>query len=575
MRQGGAADGIRRAVLLIGRRALLKCLALSTLRVGVSILDVVGVVLLASFSSSALSSAQLGTDALPKLIAYIVPQDLTIELQLGLAVFFLTTKSALSYVLSVGTTRILNRECAALIRREVHHLSIAEKQDLDQITTQQFHFLLTSSLRASTVGILSPFFTIVAESVTLFSLVCVLLFTSPLATFICVLLLGSTALALYRTLASRQYKAGQHLGTASVNSLRNLQEALHGYRENLSRGTLTARFEEFGAEEIRILQLQNKQYALSNLPRYTLETVVILSLGIVALVTLQVTDATTAVVVLTLFTASTSRMLPSLIPLQAAISEFIINLGFSSHSKEIDQFLKPSTSVRSVTLTSKPVVSIRLTDVSFKYKGQDFPALHEVSLTIDGPGWVSLVGPSGSGKSTLIDVILGVNRPSSGVAVINEVSAREFISENPGYCAYVPQRISVFEGTIAQNIAMTKDNSQIDVERIVDVLRESHLDLWVQEKPGGVTSPVGELGDWISGGQLQRLGIARALYTRPRMLVVDESLSGLDEGTKKDVLASLKRLSQRILVLSVSHDIEVMSEADRIIHLASGVIVKA
>lgn len=571
-----ATQAIKRASVLLGRATVFRLATLIAIRVLVGLLDVIGVVFLAAFSTSALSDDPSNQANIPSLLEKFLIVDFDYRAQLAIAITCLTFKSIGSYLVTVWSTQVLNSRCQILLQRETQNLSQAQKQELDKFSTQELHFLLTSAMRASTVGIMSPFATIVAESSMLLMLLGVLFLTNPLSTLLSILILGSTSVSLYRIIAERQYEAGRQVGRAAVTSMSLLQESIHGYREYLTRGSLSSQLLKFEKQEKKILSIQTRQLALGILPRHVLEAVVMLTLGCVAAVTLSTSDEKSAVLVLTVFAASTSRMLPSLIPLQSAISEFTTNLGFSKDVTRVNNFLElAEVKNESCELTeAKCLLSINVVDVNFKYESREDFALQEVNLSIEGPGWIAINGPSGSGKSTLVDVMLGVNMPTSGFVLIGTVPSRDFISSNPGFCAYVPQRITVMQASIAENIAMVENRDEIDFERVIEVLQQVHLYEAFQERLESLWEPIGELGESLSGGQLQRLGLARALYTKPQILILDESMTGLDVGVKKNLLNTIREIADTRMVITIAHDDLVTANADRVIQIKNGKLVE-
>jgi ABC-type multidrug transport system fused ATPase/permease subunit len=220
----------------------------------------------------------------------------------------------------------------------------------------------------------------------------------------------------------------------------------------------------------------------------------------------------------------------------------------------------------------KFVPRIQIEDISFKYPNSGKPALSGINIEIKGGSVVALVGPSGGGKTTLVDVILGIIEPNSGKVLISNLSPIEAIQISPGAISYVPQDVSIIDGTIRENIAMG-----FPIEVATDELVQNAIDLaglkdFVADLPSGLDTYVGEKGARISGGQRQRLGIARALFTNPKLLVLDEATSALDGETESKITDSILSLKGKVTVVMVAHRLSTVRNADQVVYMSEGFV---
>lgn len=183
---------------------------------------------------------------------------------------------------------------------------------------------------------------------------------------------------------------------------------------------------------------------------------------------------------------------------------------------------------------------------------------------------IALIGPSGAGKSTLVSLILGLLQPSEGEVLINGESPRKFIEHNPGKVSLVPQETSLIVGTVAENIALGYQPHEIDYEQVRKSLEVAELSEWVSNLVHGVQTTL-ELGS-VSGGQLQRLGIARALYSNPSLIVLDEPTSALDADTENRVATSLQKLRGAVTQVVVAHRLTTIQSSDKVYLLENGTI---
>ena len=565
---------LKSAAEILGAVTMRKVWLLTFARVAVGLLDLAGVFLLSLFSFVAIHESSSSNSRL----LHFAPRAISPLLLLGAALLTLSVKSLLSYYLNVKLTATLNARCSEVISERAKALADTDKEKLDGFTTQQLHYMLTAGLRAGTTGVLNPLSTLVSEGSLLVLFAIFLLLTNAVAAILTVICLGISSRQLHRFLSRRQYRNGQLTGSAAIKSVAGFQEGMHGYKELFVRGTLTTVLERFGNIELKISRLQTAQTALGTLPRHVLETVVMLSLGLIAATSILIDDIQSAVLLLTVFGAATARILPSLIPLQASLAEIQVNLG---KAIDLEAVLKFGGKYQQQLETDNPksghvvAPSLCFLDVSYKYPGAQVSALEEVKFDFVGPGWCAIDGPSGSGKSTIFDLLMGIRTPSLGTVLINGQNPWSFIRSNPGYCAYLPQRVSVANSSIAENIAFGTPLDQIDLSRVKELIDAVGLQVLSQRSEQGLLEPIGELGSSLSGGQLQRLGIARCLYSNPSILLLDESTTGLDELTQVSVLNLLEELKATVLIVSISHDERITRRADYVIKILDGRINRA
>lgn len=214
---------------------------------------------------------------------------------------------------------------------------------------------------------------------------------------------------------------------------------------------------------------------------------------------------------------------------------------------------------------------IRLVDVHFSY--DETPVLTGVSLEIPAGSFAALYGPSGAGKTTIADLIIGLHEPDSGRVEVDGVSLAEFdrIAWRQGI-GYVPQEIFLFHDTIYRNVTLGDDSMGRD--EVESALRAADAWEFVQSRPKGLDDVIGEAGSMLSGGQRQRISIARALVHRPRLMVLDEATASLDPVTEQEILQTLRKLSQQVTILAISHQPALRDAADVVYSLEHGVVTE-
>jgi ABC-type multidrug transport system fused ATPase/permease subunit len=217
--------------------------------------------------------------------------------------------------------------------------------------------------------------------------------------------------------------------------------------------------------------------------------------------------------------------------------------------------------------------SLVLESVSFRYPNKENLAVDQVSLRVPQGAFVAIVGGSGAGKTTLVDLMLGVLQPDSGTVFISEKNPSETVTVWPGAIAYVPQDIVVSSGSIRENVGLGFPNQSITDEMVWSALDTAKLKEFVLSLPQGLETQVGERGAQISGGQRQRLGIARAMLTRPKFLVLDEATSALDGQVEADISLEIQGLKGAATVITIAHRLSTIRNADIVLYMQDGKII--
>jgi ABC-type multidrug transport system fused ATPase/permease subunit len=219
---------------------------------------------------------------------------------------------------------------------------------------------------------------------------------------------------------------------------------------------------------------------------------------------------------------------------------------------------------------------VELHDVSYAYPGADTPALRHVTALVERGELVGLAGPSGSGKSTLGQIVLRLREPTDGTLLVNDRPAQLYDRQSwVARVTYVPQQPLLFRGTLFDNIAFHRTTiSSDDVRRAVE---EAGLDDLLSELNAGLDTLVGPGHRDLSGGQIQRVGIARALVSAPELVILDEPTSALDNASESVVHDAIQRLRQLrgLTVLLIAHNDSTLSLCDRVLQMQDGRLLTA
>jgi ATP-binding cassette subfamily C protein len=269
------------------------------------------------------------------------------------------------------------------------------------------------------------------------------------------------------------------------------------------------------------------------------------------------------------------RLTSSLLPLQAAL--LIIKQATPPANRALD-FLDPNKTVdasenmQSQTEYLGGPLDVSIRDISFSYQTSEFDALTGISLEIPKGSQAAIFGASGGGKSTLADLILGLLEPTSGSVHLGGAEPRTLINSQPGILGYVPQRPGMISGTIYQNIVLGLEPHLVDRERLSQAIDDAHLTGFIGSLPDGLDTDIGKRKDELSGGQLQRIGLARALYSQPKLLVMDEATSALDAESENEINRALDNMRGKVTVILIAHRLNTIQKSDKVFLLEQGKI---
>ena len=319
---------------------------------------------------------------------------------------------------------------------------------------------------------------------------------------------------------------------------------------------------------------------IASLPKIFFEfiSILIISSIIISLVAFD-KDLNLLVPFLSLAAVSIIRMMPSFSAITSALTHITVyKNSYNIVMDEIFLFLKNdlikhkngSQLTEAKNINDKNIV--KTNNLEFSYIGtkqNKSYSIKNISLDIDKGSMVGIFGKSGSGKSTLINILLRLLDPEKGEVIYN-FSTKDSYKDSK--ISFVPQDIYLLDDTIKNNVAFGIDEKLIDEERVIQCLKDTEMWDYVRKNPKGLNLLVGEKGIRLSGGEKQRLGLARALCTKPEILILDEATNALDYKTENEVFKSIKKLRKKITIIIISHKISLLDECDNIFYLENGQI---
>lgn len=324
-------------------------------------------------------------------------------------------------------------------------------------------------------------------------------------------------------------------------------------------------------------QLTSKYAVLNNLPRLLIETMCIS--GILSYLALRIVggaDVSELIPQLSTFAVAAIRLMPSV----TRMNTYLTNVAFYEpavkyvyDTVDFTDYKKYGRYITDKKIGDKPIEvkdSIRMNEVSFRYPGTDKLILDKIDMEIPIGKSVGIMGPSGSGKTTAVDVLLGLLKIESGSITCGGMDIFENYPSWLGHIGYIPQAIYLTDEAIRENVAFGVAPDQIDDERVWEVLEEAQLTEYVKGLDDGIYTTTGDRGVRMSGGQRQRLGIARALYHDPEILIFDEATSALDTDTETAIMEAIDQFHGRKTLIIIAHRLRTIENCDIILKVNEG-----
>ena len=495
-------------------------------------------------------------------------------LMLGLVCLVIILKGVLALTLAWRATRIFaHYELQLGVRLFDSYLGSSWVERLKRNSADIVR-LTDSSVSTTISGFVLPATAIVGELLSFFTVVAVLAIAQPVVAAIAIVYLGALGALLFFWVTKRTREAGQVALRFSLRSTRLITEMVGALKEVTLRDKAAEAAAVVRANRGRTTRARANAQFLGQVPRYVLDSGIVGGFAIVGAIGFVTDGLTGALTAVALFGLAGFRMAPSIVRFQGIISQVTVS---TPHARAVlDEIIRSESAqtrgaqAKQVPLPDSPQL-IRFADVSFSYEAGRSAAVHDISLEIPFGSTVAFVGSSGAGKSTVVDLLLGLIEPTSGAIDIDGFPLPELQSAWRRRIGYVPQDVSLFDATVAQNVALTW-SGDVDVDRVREALSLAQMLTTVEARDGGLNARVGERGLALSGGQRQRLGIARALYSNPLVLVMDEATSALDTTTEAAVTDAIRTLRGSMTIVTVAHRLSTVKEADTIFFMRDGAV---
>jgi ATP-binding cassette subfamily C protein len=560
---------------------------LTSLRSLLALLDLAGVLAIGFVVTSTALFLTQGSD--PERIVEFAGLELpsansqTLPLFGTLILLLFLVKALFSLLLTRSTAMFLAKVEARAAKRIAEIILGGSLSNARRRSREEILYAVQTGSPAAFNSLLNVASTIASE-VSLFIVICIgFLLVDPVATFAAIAYFVLIALTIQFFLGTLMQRAGEVSAASSVAANAAISDLTSVFRELLVLGRRQRYIDIVYQERLRAADSGAAQYYLSGIPRYVVEAALLIGIALFMVVQYFTTDLIAAAGTISVFVFGGFRLTAAILPLQSSILSIKAILPIANTALSIlsVNLVESRNAISDGGINSweafepnTPVVAVEveLKQVSFSFEDSKQPVLESINLKIPAGTQAALMGPSGAGKSTLADIICGVLEPDSGQVIIDSVTTFSKNSKLPAI-SYVPQKPGLVSGSIVDNVALGVASDEVDVEQVKTALTRAHLIDVIENLPEGINAPLGKLLDGLSGGQVQRLGLARALYSNPGLLVMDEATSALDAESESEIQKVLDGLRGRVTIILIAHRINTIQNADVVFLLGEGTLL--
>lgn len=575
---------VGRSARLLSRDDQKKIFVVLFIQIGLGVLDLLAVAFVGVLGALAVNGVQSRGpgNRVTTLLRAVGLENLSFQNQVallgGLAAVILILRTLLSIYFSRLTMFFLSRRGAIVSARLMKQLLSQPLLVIQERTAQETLYAITYGVSSITLGVLATFVTLVSDSSLLLIMAFGLFIVDPYTAGLTFFIYGIVAYLLYVLMHKRARRLGMVNSELTIQGNELILQVLDSYREATVRNRRPYYGEKIAESRMALANLAAEMNFMPNISKYAIEITMVLSALLISAFQFILQDASHAIATLAVFMTAATRIGPAVLRMQQGLILIKNSLGTANPTLDLIERLSALASeehkVSPLQLEHNGFNgAISVVDVSLRYPTREKDALSEINIEIKKGDFVALVGPSGAGKTSLADVILGVIKPTTGKVLISGKEPESAIREWPGAIAYVPQDISIVGGTIRENVALGYEDSEMHDELIWEALRKSQLEELVRGFKYQLDEPVGERGTKISGGQRQRLGIARALYTKPVVVLFDEATSALDGETEANLSETINSLRGEMTIVMIAHRLSTIRTADQVIYLEDGRLV--
>ena len=429
---------------------------------------------------------------------------------------------------------------------------------------------ITMKVNAIVRGLIYPILNIISGIILIMAILFALLKISPLLSSITLVCVGVAYLAIYLFFKSTLKKCSVVLSEQNTNLFRVLRVSLTNIREVILGSKQNHFLEIYYEIDKQFRSAQADSFIIQATPRFFIEAA-----AIIIILTLSISipakhDGGSIIIAMGAIVYGIQRLLPVMQLIYSSVAAIkTSNRTVIDTLKFLNKPLRQSRTMERFGQLFKEKIEFK--NVSFAHQTSDRNSLSEISIEIPIGARVGITGQTGSGKSTFCDLVAGLLEPTKGCILVDGIEINSLDLEAwHSIVSYVPQDINLKDGTIAENIAFGEDPANIQLDRLKSAIDNSGSKEFIERLSGGIHSNVGENGINFSGGQRQRLAIARSLYQEFKILILDEATSALDKKTESIISDMIYSLGSDKTIFIIAHRIEILEQCDLIINFENG-----
>ena len=570
---------IKLSVSFLTRTEKLVWFSLVALRSTLAFFDIAAIAAVGYLATSIGSIASGGVSPKVEFAGIILPSvtSQTVPFLAAIIIGLFVSKSLLNIALTGWATFFVAKIESKSAKRISEIRFNGNLSDARKYSLEEMMYAVTTGTSGAFNSLLNSVNNIVSDGVLFVSLIVAgFLFVDSSATLIGLLYFGIVALAIQYFIGPVTLRAQVENYHSSIKLTTSISNLLAVFRELTVSGKKGKYVGDIHSAKTMATNSAAKSAFLATLPRHIIEAALILGIALFFLAQVSSGDLASSVGKIGVFLAGAFRLTTALLPLQASFLAIKAALPSAKIAHDIlkglpellDRETKDLNAGERITQIEKPIGAV-FEDVTFSFPNSSSPALLNLNFTIEPGSQTALMGPSGAGKSTIADMLCLLISPTSG-SISQITNSSKLERSVGGRVSYVPQKPGMISGTILENVALGVEPENVDRDQVISALESAHLGALIRELPEGIDTSLGKLKDSLSGGQMQRLGLARAIYSKPNLLVMDEATSALDAESESEIQKTLEEMRGRVTVVVIAHRLNTIQHADKVILLEAG-----
>jgi len=546
------------------------------------LLDLIGVILLGTVGT--LAFKVVSSDAKPTklevIFKSILPSSLTsasLTLIVALlAIFVLGSKTIFQALINFKYIHFLARLESNLASKLFGKIMKGQAYALNSNKFSEYQYALTIGANRAITGIVQSVISLMSDTITTVFMAILAFYASPIAFVTTFLIFGFTYYLINGPIHKKSLKYGEKLTSIYISLTNRLLENFVGIKDVKVYRKESEMIRKFDVEKRELSVINQKINWISSISRYFFEiSILFAGVGTIGVLVLT-TDLRRTVTAVVIFMAIGYRLIPNIQRIQTAFVSLRIAEGSTSIFFEMLEKYPEADDKEDMHLQYMPEEDfefVELRNVFFSYPDNlDKPTLIDISISLKKNTTLAIVGESGSGKTTLADIIAGINVPTSGDLLFNNAEGINSRKSKRPLTGYVSQTTALFGDDIYENIAFSSPSGHIDRAKVNHLLQDLNLSYLAYNQLGDGARGIRSDGTNLSGGEKQRIAIARVQYADSDLVIFDEPTSALDEENKNKVVEYIQSISGKKTVIIVTHTLELLSLCDTVLEITQGKI---